>query len=139
MTFKNKIVLITGASSGIGNALAKKLAEENARLILLSRNFEKLQELKNEFPNSEIDIYKCDVTNKANVIEVFSEIKKKFNSVDLSILNSAVSFRMKIEEFDSSLAEKIFNTNALGIIYCLEQLLPMKKKKKKKKKKKNQV
>ena len=130
MKFKNKVVLITGASSGIGFELVKIFAEEKSNLILLARSYDKLLELRSDHPNADIEIYKCDVSNKSEVIEVFNKIKLRHDFIDLSILNSAVAYRMKVEDFNSNLAEETINTNFLGMIYCIEQLLPSYLKKK---------
>jgi short-subunit dehydrogenase len=125
MNFKNSTVLITGASSGIGFQLAKDLASEGAKLALLSRRFDLLEELAKQVPQeTEIRIYKCDVTSKNEVKETITQIKKDFGKIDIAILNSGVGFRSSVLEYSSDAAEKTFNTNVLGAIYCIEQLLP---------------
>ena len=125
MNFKNSVILLTGASSGIGYQLAKDLCNEGAQLALLSRRTDLLQALARELTNkTKINYYKCDVTIKSEVQETISKIKNDFGKIDIAILNSGVGFRSSVLEYKSDAAEKTFNTNVLGAVYCIEQLLP---------------
>lgn len=125
MNFKNTVVLLTGASSGIGYQLAKDLSTEGAKLALLSRRIELLDSLAIQLKNlTTIQTYKCDVTQKNEVSETISKIKKDFGKIDIAILNSGVGFRSSALEYSSDAAKKIFNTNVLGAVYFIEQLLP---------------
>ncbi len=125
MNFKNSIVLITGASSGIGYQLAKNLADEGAQLALISRRIELLESLTAELINkTKINCYKCDVTAKSEVADTISKIKKDFGKIDSAILNSGVGYTSSVLNYSSENAEKTFNTNVLGTVYCIEQLLP---------------
>lgn len=126
MNLKNKTILITGTSSGIGKALALKLLAYECNLVLISRRQDLINEYIGKFPNikSNVLIQKCDVGNKKEVSEAYENIKRKFRNVDLVILNAGVSHRIKPGKYDSKLAEEIFGTNVLGIIYWVEQILP---------------
>jgi len=125
MNFENKIVLITGASSGIGKALAKRLSKEKCRLILTARRIELLEDLQKSLnADKDVSILKCDVSNKHEVTEVFKTIKDKFGLIDIAILNAGAGHNMKPEEYNSRYADEIFGANVLGMIYCIEQLLP---------------
>jgi len=125
MEFKNSNILITGASSGIGYQLAKDLAAQGANLAILSRRKELIDELAKELENTtKVKTYKCDVTKKEEVKEVITKIKTDFDKIDIAILNSGVGRNSSVREYTSSAAEEIFNTNVLGAVYCIEQLLP---------------
>lgn len=126
MNLNNKTVLITGASSGLGYDLAKGLIKENANLILLARRLDKLKELQKEITelSGTSSIYECDVSNKKNVHSVFNKIFLDNKIIDVVILNSGVSHRAWIKNFNSEHAEEIFKVNVLGMIYCAEAVLP---------------
>ncbi|MBL1215231.1 MAG: SDR family NAD(P)-dependent oxidoreductase [Ignavibacteriae bacterium] len=126
MKIKEKSILITGASSGIGAELAKIYAEQNAAVFLVARRINKLNELKSKLDqfSSKIFTYQCDVSNKSEVADTFKQIKKETSFIDIAILNAGSGHNMKIENFNSELAEEIFGANVLGMIYWIEQLLP---------------
>ncbi|MCX7797215.1 MAG: SDR family NAD(P)-dependent oxidoreductase [Melioribacter sp.] len=123
MEFTNKNILITGASSGIGRALAENLSKENCNLLLCSRRIELLKELKSN-STAKIYLYKCNVRNKEEVSNVYKSIKNDVGEIDLAILNAGVGHRIKIENFNSNYAEETFGVNVLGLIYFVECLLP---------------
>lgn len=126
MDFKNKTVLITGASSGIGYSLAKLLPKEKCSLALLSRSFEQLQSLVDEIESDGgiAKAYRCDVAKPEEVEIIFDAVKKDFGKIDIAILNAGKSSRTEIKNYSSAIGKEIFDVNTLGIVNCVEQLLP---------------
>lgn len=126
MNFNNKTVLVTGASSGIGQAIAKELAKEDCNLVLLARRIELLKKLQEEcgLSKEKILLVKCDVGKKEEVFDAFRMIKEKFGSVDVAILNAGFGHTVTVNDFDSKYAEETFGANLYGIIYWVEHLLP---------------
>ena len=125
MDFSNSTIMITGASVGIGNQLSKDLSSEGANLALISRRKDLLDNLVKEIQiKNKIIAYQCDVTKKNEVISTVNKIKEDFGKIDCAILNSGVGFRSSVLEYSSTAAEITFNTNVLGVIYFIEQLLP---------------
>ncbi|HMN48450.1 MAG TPA: SDR family NAD(P)-dependent oxidoreductase [Ignavibacteriaceae bacterium] len=125
MILKDKVVLLTGASSGIGYQLAKDFANEGAKLALLSRRLDILEKLSQALDKKTfVRVYKCDVTIKQQVHETVVQIKKDFGKIDIAILNSGVGANSSALDYNSDAAEKVFNTNVLSVIYFIEQLIP---------------
>jgi short-subunit dehydrogenase len=126
MNFNDKTILITGASSGIGAELVRKLSKYSCELAILARRMDKLEEIAGELKNSNAQIYplKCDVTDKQEVKDCYKNIKSKFGKVDLTILNSGVSERQKIYELDYEYARQSFEVNLFGIVNWVEEILP---------------
>jgi len=126
MDLNNKTVLLTGASSGIGYSLAKLLPKENCSIALLARRENILNHLANEIKikGGQVRAYKCDVGNVDEVRNSFEQVKKDFGKIDIAILNAGVSSRTNVSKYSSYVAKEIFEANTLGIVNCVEQLLP---------------
>ena len=124
MKLKDKTVLITGASSGIGYELAKQFSALGCRLILLARREDKLIQLAGELKKTEVFTFPCDVTRKEDITSAVSEAKKKFGKIDIAVLNSGVGFKVNIENFSSGPARDTFDVNVIGMIQCVEALVP---------------
>jgi len=126
MDLDKKVVVLTGASSGIGYSLAKLLPKENCFLAILSRRKNLLDNLVNELNNNgrRIKAYKCDVGKIDEVKLTFDQIKKDFGKIDIAILNAGISARGSIKDHSAIQAKEIFGTNILGIVNCIEKLLP---------------
>ena len=88
MKQSKQIVLITGGSSGIGLALAKKFSANDNTVIITGRNLSKLENVQKEFPN--IHIFQSDVTDDAEVRNLVDDIKDKFGGVNILINNAGI-------------------------------------------------
>ncbi len=132
MNFYDKVILITGASSGIGRELALRLAKEKCKLALIARRVELLDELREQVENygSELLTIKCDVTKKDEVKKAVGLTSEKFNRIDGAVLNSGIGLKQSFADFDSSIGERTFAVNYFGIVYFLNELLPIMKERK---------
>lgn len=121
---KNKVVVITGASSGIGRALAKEFAAKGARLSLGARRTELLDELKSELRESEILIHKTDVSQEDDCRLLIEETVKHFGQIDVLINNAGISMRALFEEVDLKVIRQLMDVNFYGTVYCSKYALP---------------
>ena len=132
MEFKDKVVLISGATGGMGREIAKLLAEEGCHLALLARNENKLKALVDELKSEKTDCLsiKCDVKNKNEIKNAVESTKKRFGRIDIAILTAGVLIPNPVEDFKSSIIKDSIDINFMANIYFLEYLLPIMKKQK---------
>ncbi|MGI0072637.1 MAG: SDR family NAD(P)-dependent oxidoreductase [Nitrosotalea sp.] len=126
MNYSGKVVVITGASSGIGKEVAKEFAKLNASLALVSRDRNKLEETAKELSKYKTDILicQCDVSQKDQVSKMNQEVLEKFGTIDVLVNNAGFGIYStvkdtKIEEIESQMA-----TNYFGMAYCIKAFLP---------------
>jgi len=121
---KNKVVVITGASSGIGRALAKEFASKGARLSLGARRSELLEQLQSELPESEILIQRTDVSKQDDCRMLIEETIKRFGQIDVLINNAGISMRALFEDVDLKVIRQLMEVNFYGTVYCSKYALP---------------
>jgi len=121
---KNKVIIVTGASSGIGKACAINLINKGAKVVLTARNFEKLLKVKEEIGNENIIIVQCDVSKKEDCENLINETIKKFAKIDGLINNAGISMRAIFEEVKLEVIEEVMAINFWGAVYCTKFALP---------------
>ncbi|HLF67099.1 MAG TPA: SDR family NAD(P)-dependent oxidoreductase, partial [Gammaproteobacteria bacterium] len=125
---ENKTVLITGASSGIGQACARELAREGAKLILSGRREEKLQALAAELQqtyHSTVHQLICDVQNRDAVQQALRQLPESFQTIDVLINNAGLALGLdKMHDAQSRDWDQMIDTNIKGVLYMTEYVLP---------------
>lgn len=118
MKFKNKVVLITGASSGIGRSFAERVAEDKAKLILVGRSIEKLKEVKNivETKGSECEVLSIDLTNFKLIKDLFDGLVKRYSKIDAVFNNAGLGFIDYIWNMKEEDIHKIIDVNITSMI-----------------------
>lgn len=127
MTFQNKIIWITGASSGIGQALAQEWSKNNTQLILSGRNIEKLEEVKNlcEVNGSKCFVVKLDLTDSESIKKAAELVKKEYKIIDILVNNGGISQRSMSIETPMEVDRKIMETNFFGSVALTKEVLPI--------------
>ncbi len=123
---KDKVVIITGASSGIGLASAKAFANEGAKLVLAARSIDKLQAIAKEIdPSGEKCLaVKTDVTQEEDCIQLVQMTIEKFNRLDILINNAGISMRALLVDVETHVLRKVMDVNFWGTVYCTKYALP---------------
>ncbi len=125
MQFKDKLVWITGASSGIGEALAYEFAKEGARLILSARRQEALETVKKNCTNSEShQIVALDLMQSSEFEQLAKDILGPHESLDLLINNAGVSQRSLLMETSLLVHRQIMEVNYFGTVALTQAILP---------------
>lgn len=126
MQFKGKKILITGASSGIGEAIAKHFAEKGSQLLLSGRNIKELERVKSEcFGAASVDIYTMDLGQHDAVFATVQEILSQHGHIDILINNAGVSQRSLAKDLPFEFDKKIIDVDLLGTIALTKAFLPI--------------
>lgn len=122
-----QVAFITGASSGIGYALAQELAPKGFALALAARRTELLESLceKVRQAGGEAISLTCDVGDQSQVKQAIAETIASFGRIDLAILSAGIGGPTNAAEFKAEKFERLLRTNLLGVAFCLEELLPV--------------
>jgi len=126
MQLKNKVALITGASSGIGKETAKLFAKEGALVILTARDLEKLKEVQKgiEKNNGCADSFSMDITNREQVKETLKNIIEKYNKIDILVNSAGIAIWGSIEDVSYKEFDDQVNFNLTGCFNCIKEIVP---------------
>ena len=126
MQLKDKVVLVTGASSGIGKEVAKRFAKEGALVILTARSLDKLKEVQKEIENNngKAESYSMDITDRNQINETIKNIIKKYNKIDILVNNAGIIKPGSIEEVSYEDFDAHVNVNLLGYFNCIKETVP---------------
>jgi len=130
---KDKVIIITGASQGLGKELSYQLAKLGAKLALVSRTKEDLDKVKEEIINSDAvaESFVCDVTDQQQVNKIVLEIEKNFGPINILVNGAGIWTTDELEEKRPELIEQSFKVNSMGPIYFIKAILPLFKKRNK--------
>ena len=123
----NKTTLITGASKGIGKAIAYRFASEGSRIILVSRDLRQLESIKSQLPNNRLEhlAYGVDISEAIEVEQLFKSLKSNGINIDIlvnnaGIMNSSLLIMSKLEDISS-----VIGTNLLGTIFVTKSAVKL--------------
>ena len=118
--FQNKVVVVTGASSGIGRAIAKEFAERRAIVVLASRNESTLKTLVSEFISNggTAMAFPTDVTDEEQCKSLIEGTVNTFGKIDILVNSAGISMRANFLDLEVDVLKKIMNTNFWGTVYC---------------------
>jgi len=128
MKIKDKVVIVTGASSGIGLAMAKLFAEHGAKVALVARSIDKIKniskELQGSFP------IRTDMTKENEIIMMVRETKNHFGRIDVLINSAGQGYDAPVEKINIDTYRKMFNLDVVGPLVAMQQVIPIMKEQK---------
>jgi short-subunit dehydrogenase len=126
MKLKNKVIMITGASQGLGRVVAQKVAEQGAKVALIARSEKLLKGVKAEIlkKGGEAEYFICDISENVQVQSTVKQVIKHFAGLDILVNNAGIWTDDEIEKENPQMRWKAFQINALGNIQCCEAVLP---------------
>lgn len=124
--FKDKVVIVTGASSGIGEATAREFAKNGSRVVLAARSEEALSIIVNELQNLNLEAcyFKTDVTSEEDCRNLIEKTIEKYGTIDILVNNAGLSMRAAFADVDLKVLHSLMNVNFWGTVYCTKYALP---------------
>lgn len=123
--YQNQVIWITGASSGIGKALAIEFSKLNSKVVISARNLSELEKTKQECANPQnILVLPLDLESYENFFQKTEEVMKHFGQIDMLINNGGISQRSRASETAISVDERLMKINYLGTIALTKAVLP---------------
>lgn len=128
--YKDKVIIVTGASSGIGLASATRFASLGAKIVLAARSIDKLEKIAeeiNEKFNKSTDKVLCvktDVTKEEDCKNLVEQTVKHFGKIDVLVNNAGISMRAVFKDMDLNVMRSLMDTNFWGTVYCTKYALP---------------
>ena len=123
---KNKVVLITGASSGIGKSCAELFANKGSKVVLAARNITQLDIIveKLKAKGCDISAIKSDVSIEKDCQLLVQQTIEKYGQLDVLVNNAGISMRATLEDVDLDVVKKVMDVNFYGMVYCTKYALP---------------
>lgn len=122
--YKNKIVVVTGGTDGIGKEMVKMLLEAGAKVSTCGRNSDKLYQLQKEYPSAPLHTMIADVSNENDCRRLIEMTLKMFGEIDILINNAGISMRAEIKDTPVEVIKKVMDINFFGTVYCTKFALP---------------
>lgn len=130
--YKDKVIIVTGASSGIGLASAQKFASLGAKVVLAARSLDKLEKIASDLNqrfaahNSQLIAHciKTDVTKEEDCKNLIDQTVRHFGKIDVLVNNAGISMRAVFKDLDLSVMKSLMDTNFWGTVYCTKYALP---------------
>ena len=127
MNLKDKVVLVTGASKGIGRNISMNMAKEGAITVLASRNKGELEKTQEEIMSSGGKAFSipADISKEKEVLNLFAKIKSEFGKLDVLINNAGIIITGKMTDFSLKDYDNMMQTNLRGLYICCQQALKL--------------
>ena len=122
--FKDKVVIVTGGSEGIGRALIGLLIDAGAKVATCGRQHEKLYALQLEYSQYMLHTMVCDVSHEEECKRFIHSTVENFGSIDILINNAGISMRSLFDETDTEVIRQMMDVNFMGSVYCTKSALP---------------
>ncbi len=123
--FADKVIVVTGASSGIGLASARLFGKEGAKVVMAARSLDRLEALATGVaPADRVLCVKCDVTSEDDCRRLIEAAVERFGGVDILVNNAGISMRAMFKDLDLKVIRSLMDVNFWGTVNCTKYALP---------------
>lgn len=122
--YKDKVVIVTGGTDGIGKALVHELLGYGAKVATCGRNHDRLYELQSGYPSYPLHTMVTDVSNEHDCAKFIQSTIAVFGSIDILINNAGISMRSLFKDLEITVIKKVMDVNFYGAVYCTKLALP---------------
>lgn len=125
MRLEGKVSIVTGASSEIGSAIAKRFVEEGSKVVLIARDLAKLEKVRKEIGSEESTVsMSCDLTDESQVISTVNQIIDSYGKIDILVNNAgAINDPVHFHEMQDSEIKKLIDVNLFGVFHMTKAIL----------------
>ncbi len=126
MDLKDKVIIVTGASSGIGKAIAYELGFKKSKVVLAARRIEKLKDIEAELKTVGIEVFSCptDVSKEADCKNLIEKTIERFGTIDVLINNAGISMRAMFADTELDVLRRVMDVNFWGTVMCTKYAMP---------------
>lgn len=121
--FKDKVIVVTGGTEGIGKALVELLLDMGSKVATCGRNHDKLYQLQSSYPSAYLHTMVADVSNENDCRRFMETTIKNFGEIDILINNAGISMRALLKETKMDVIHKVMDINFYGAVYCTKYAL----------------
>ena len=123
--FQDKVIIVTGASSGIGLAAARRFGSEGARVVMAARSLDRMEALAPSVaPPDRVLCVRCDVTREEDCKALVEATVARFGRIDILVNNAGLSMRAMFMDLDLQVLHSLMDVNYWGTVYCTKYALP---------------
>ncbi len=122
--FRDKVVIVTGGTDGIGKALVDELLQAGAKVATCGRDHDKLYRLQSTYPSSFLHTMVADVSSENDCRRFIETTLKVFGAIDILINNAGISMRALLKDVSTEVMRKVMDINFFGAVYCTKYALP---------------
>jgi short-subunit dehydrogenase len=124
--FKDKVVIVTGASSGIGEAISREFARNGSKVVMAARSEDLLKKITEELSllNYDVTYVRTDVTSESDCRNLIERTVEKYGTVDILVNNAGISMRAVFTSVNLDVLRRLMDVNFWGTVYCTKYALP---------------
>lgn len=122
--YKDKVVVITGGTDGIGKALVDAMIKAGAKVATCARSHDKIYNLQMEYTNVMLHAESCDVSKEQDCRRFIESTIETFGGIDILINNAGISMHALVNDMDVDVVRKVMDINFFGAVYCTKFALP---------------